>query len=74
MKAAQYTKTAVSLTLLVSFWGRPPVLVDPEALWPFRSLLGRIHPSGLVAISVVPFMAISRRACSALAALAVPAR
>ncbi|BDA48566.1 hypothetical protein COCOBI_12-2460 [Coccomyxa sp. Obi] len=72
VKAAQYTKTAVSLTLLLCLWGRPAVFVEPEALWPFSSLLGRTHPTGLVGLSVVPFMAISRRASSALAAALVP--
>jgi len=72
VKGAQHTKTAVTLTLLLLLWGRPAVLVDPESLWPVGRLLGKMHPTGLIAISAIPFMALSRQASSALAALAVP--
>jgi hypothetical protein len=60
-------RTVLSLMLLLLLWGRPAAFISSSMLWPLHAWLPAA--GGLSSLSAVPFLAVSRRASSALAGL-----
>ena len=75
VRAAKAIRTAVTLAFLFWLWGSPALLVESRALWPLTRLLTAQHsaaPGGVVAMSAIATLAITRRASSAIAAALAP--
>ena len=75
VRAAKAIRTAVTLALLFWLWGKPALLVESRALWPLSRLLTTQHsaaPGGVVAMSAIATLAVTRRASSAIAAALAP--
>lgn len=75
VRAAKAIRTAVTLALFVCLWFRPALFLEGRAIWPLTRLLTSQHhaaPGGIVAMSAIATLAVTRRASSAVAAMLAP--